>query len=101
MKVLVTGGAGRLGSELVKLFSLRGHGVVAFDLLGAFWDTVEGLDGVASFKGDVTDPEVVNDICRDVKVVVHLAALLPPRSEGNRELTLRVNMEGTRNIVDA
>jgi nucleoside-diphosphate-sugar epimerase len=101
MKVLITGGAGRLGSELVKLFSLGGHGVMAFDLPGAFWDTVEGIDGVESFRGDVTDPDVVKDICIDVDVVVHLAALLPPRSEGNRELTLRVNMDGTRNIVEA
>jgi len=44
---------------------------------------------------------VVKDICIDVDVVVHLAALLPPRSEGNRELTLRVNVDGTRNIVEA
>jgi len=101
MNVLVTGGAGRLGSELVKLFSLSGHAVVAFDLPGAFWDTVEGLDGVESFRGDVTDPEVVNDVCINVDVVVHLAALLPPRSEGNQGLTLRVNVDGTRNIVEA
>ena len=74
---------------------------MAFDLSGASWDTVEGLDGVESFRGDVTDPDVVNDVCIDVDVVVHLAALLPPRSEGNRELTLRVNVEGTRNIVEA
>jgi nucleoside-diphosphate-sugar epimerase len=101
MKFLVTGGAGRLGSKLVKLFVSGGHDVVAFDLLEASWDTVEDLDGVEFFVGDVTDPEVVNEVCGDVDVVVHLAALLPPRSEGNRELTLRVNVEGTRNIVNA
>lgn len=101
MEFLVTGGAGRLGSELVKLFSLGGHNVVAFDLPGAFWNTVERYDGIEPFKGDVTDPDVVDDACRDVDVVVHLAALLPPGSEGNRDLTLRVNVEGTRNIVEA
>ena len=101
MKVLVTGGAGRLGSELVKLFASGGHGVVAFDLPGAFWETVKGIDGVESVRGDVTDPDVVDGVCGNVDVVVHLAALLPPRSEGNRELTLRVNVEGTRNIVEA
>ena len=70
MKVLVTGGAGRLGSELVKLFSLGGHDVVAFDLSGAFWDTVEGLDGVESFRGDVTDPEMVKEV---LDVMIELA----------------------------
>ena len=101
MNILVTGGAGRLGGELVKLFSLGGHGVVVFDLPGAFWETVKGIDGVESVRGDVTDPDVVDGVCGNVDVVVHLAALLPPRSEGNRELTLRVNVEGTRNIVEA
>ena len=74
---------------------------MVFDLPGAFWETVKGIDGVESIAGDVTDPDVVKSVCGDVDVVVHLAALLPPRSEGNRELTLRVNVEGTRNIVDA
>ena len=74
---------------------------MALDLPGAYWETVKGLDGVESVRGDVTDPDVVNEVCRDIDVVVHLAALLPPRSEGNRELTLRVNVEGTRNIVEA
>ncbi|MBC8225348.1 NAD(P)-dependent oxidoreductase [Candidatus Bathyarchaeota archaeon] len=74
---------------------------MAFDLPGAFWGTMERLDGVESVRGDVTDPDLVNDACRDVDIVVHLAALLPPRSEGNRELTLRVNVEGTWNIVKA
>ena len=101
MKFLVTGGAGRLGTELVKLFASGGHGVVAFDLPGAFWDTVKSLDEVDSVIGDVTDPDVVKGVSGDVDVVVHLAALLPPKSEGNRELTIRVNVEGTRNIVEA
>jgi len=101
MKILVTGGAGRLGSELVKLFDSRGHKVVAFDLPVAFWGSVEELNCVESVRGDVTDPDMVDDVCRGVDVVVHLAALLPPRSERDRELTLRVNVDGTRNIVEA
>ena len=99
MKFLVTGGAGRLGTELVKLFASGGHGIVAFDLPGAFWDTVKSLDEVESVIGDVTDPDMVKGVSGYVDVVVHLAALLPPRSEGNRELTIRVNVEGTQNIV--
>ena len=88
MNVLVTGGAGRLGSKLLKLFVSGGHNVVAFDLPEAFCNNRGNLDGVESFKGSVTDPEVVKDVCKDVEVVVHLAAILPPMSERNRRLTL-------------
>jgi len=35
-----------------------------------------------------------------VDVIVHLAAILPPHSESNRDTTLRVNVEGTRNILE-
>jgi nucleoside-diphosphate-sugar epimerase len=101
MKVLVTGGAGRLGRNLVELFCHGGHRVVAFDLLEAIWDTGGELDIVESVRGDITDPMVVHDVCKDIDVVVHLAALLPPKSEENLELTFRVNVEGTRNIVEA
>ena len=51
--------------------------------------------------GDVTDETQVSEAIRGVDAVIHLAALLPPRSEVSRELTMRVNVEGTSNIVKA
>ena len=101
MRVLVTGGAGRLGYEVVKLCSLEGYQVRAFDLPHVPWDHIENLSGVESCKGDITDPVNVSDACDGVDAVIHLAALLPPRSEVNRDLTLKVNVEGTRNIIDS
>ena len=101
MRVLVTGGAGRLGSEVIKLISSRGDSAVAFDLPQVSWDAVEGLPGVTALPGDVTDERQVAEALRGVDAVIHLAALLPPRSEVNRELTMRVNVEGTKSIVEA
>ena len=101
MKILVTGGAGRLGSEVVSLAAGMGHSVVAFDLPQARWGAVEDVQGVVIYKGDITDPDLVSEACSGVDGVIHLAAILPPGSEANRDLTMSVNLEGTRNVVDS
>jgi UDP-glucose 4-epimerase len=101
MRFLVTGGAGRLGSEVVRLSAERGHEIVAFDLPQARWENVSEIPGVVVFKGNITDAENVGEACRGVDGVIHLAAILPPASEENRELTMRVNVEGTRNIIES
>ena len=101
MRVLVTGGAGRLGSEVVKLIASRGDSAVAFDLPQVSWEAVKGVPGVDVLSGDVTDGKQVSEAIKGVDAVIHLAALLPPRSEVNRDLTMRVNVEGTSNIVEA
>ncbi|MDH5791456.1 MAG: NAD(P)-dependent oxidoreductase [Candidatus Bathyarchaeota archaeon] len=101
MRFLVTGGAGRLGSEVVRLGAERGHEIVAFDLPQARWENVSEIPGVEAFKGDVTDAENVGDACRGVNGVIHLAAILPPASEAKRKLTMKVNVEGTRTITES
>ena len=101
MKFLVTGGAGRLGSEVVRLGAERGHEIVAFDLPQARWENVSEIPGVVVFKGDITDAENVVEACRGVDGVIHLAAILPPASEAKRKLTMKVNVEGTRTITES
>ena len=100
MNILVTGAAGRLGSRLVKLYSQNDCDVRAFDLPFVNWEIIENMPRVETFPGDITDPSVVSQACVDMDVVVHLAAILPPNSESNRETTMRVNVEGTRNILE-
>ena len=99
MKLLVTGAAGRLGCELVRLMVTKGHGVIAFDLPQAPFEAIQDLPGVESFRGDMTKPEDVAEACRGVGGVFHLAALLPPSSERNRGVTMKVNVEGTRSLI--
>ena len=101
MRLLVTGGAGRLGSEVARLAAYAGHSVVAFDLPQVYWGSVDGVEGVEMLPGDITDAGVVGEAVKRVEGVVHLAGLLPPRSEADRGLTMRVNVDGTRNIVEA
>jgi len=101
MKLLITGGAGRLGAGVIRLCASEGYLVRAFDLPNVAWGTVSGIENVEIFKGDITDPAQVAGACVGIDAVVHLAALLPPSSERNRDLTMRVNVEGTSNILKA
>lgn len=98
MRVLITGGAGRLGYNVVKNCLMMGYTVRAFDLPQVNWSHLDAL-GVETYKGDITKPEMVKEACTEVDAVVHLAALLPPRTEASRELTQRINVEGTLNLT--
>jgi nucleoside-diphosphate-sugar epimerase len=101
MKVLVTGAAGRLGKQLVHLLSKNECDIVAFDLPSVSWEHIENIKHTESFPADITNPDSVKEACYGIDVVFHLAALLPPKSEYNKNLTLRVNVEGTENILRA
>jgi UDP-glucose 4-epimerase len=73
MRVLVTGGAGFIGSNLCNLLSARGHEVTALDDLSL--GTSENLaDGVNLVEGSVTDADAVAQSIEGAEVVYHLAA---------------------------
>ena len=97
--ILVTGGAGRLGYEVVKLLLQKGEEVKVFDLPAVNWAYLEALDEASLYKGDITDLEQVSRACEGVEAVIHLAAIMPPKSEASEKLTLSVNVEGTRNLL--
>ncbi len=97
--ILVTGGAGRLGYEVVKLLIKEGEKVRVFDLPVVNWALLEALSRVELLKGDITDPENVSRACEGVEAIIHLAAIMPPKSEESERLTSKVNIEGTRNLL--
>ncbi len=99
--ILITGGAGSVGRQLAGMFLAEGRNVRIFDLPFMDFTGLEGQPNVEVLKGDITDKESVNEAVRDVGGILHLAALLPPTSERNRDKTFAVNVEGTRSIVEA
>jgi nucleoside-diphosphate-sugar epimerase len=101
LKYLVTGGAGRLGTAISSLLVRAGEEVRVFDLPGVSWDAISMINGVDIYKGDVTDEEVVLDAVQGVDAIIHLAAILPPNSEVSKKRTFRVNVDGTKNLVEA
>ena len=96
---LVTGGAGRIGSQVCALLARAGYEVRAFDLPNVDWQAVTGVPGVNPFPGDLTAAADVRAAVQSVDVAVHLAALLPPLSEQDRARTTAVNVEGTRTLA--
>ena len=99
--VLVTGGAGSVGRRVVDRLVSSGRSVRVLDLPAMDFAGLENRPGVEIVRGDITDADGVRRAVEGSGAVLHLGALLPPNSERDRDLTLRVNVGGTRNLVDA
>ena len=74
MTVLVTGGAGYIGSHTVRLLVQQRRDVVVLDSL-EFGD-IARVGDVPFFEGDISDSRIINKICRkyDINEVIHFAA---------------------------
>jgi len=103
-KVLVTGGAGFIGSSVAKKCLQNGHEVVILDNLSSGSNEVlEHLEslGVRTVIGDIRDPYSVQRAMHDCDAVVHLAAQISvPASIENPQENNSINAEGTQLILD-
>ena len=102
MKVLVTGGAGFVGSNLVRALLARGDEVRVLDNFSTgSRANLSGLQGdVELVEGDLRSYERVHTAVRGVEVVFHQGALPSvPRSVQDPLTTTAVNVEGTLNVL--
>ena len=102
MRVLITGGAGRLGINVGKAFIKCGFHVRVFDLdTPGNRNSVKRLGGKTEiYWGDITRPDSVQEAMEGVDAIVHMAGILPPVAYEKPELASRVNVGGTRIVVD-
>jgi len=100
-EILITGGAGNFGRTLANALRKKGHGLRIFDLPSCDFDYFHGWEQTRIFRGDILEPTSMDEILDGVEIIFHLAAILPPASEVDREMTFRVNVDGTRNLVNA
>lgn len=100
--IAVTGGAGFIGSNLVRDLVQRGHDVVAVDdLSNGDWNNLEGVDAVR-VEASILDSGTIQDSIRGCVSVVHLAARgSVPRSIANPWATHRANIDGTLSVLQA
>jgi nucleoside-diphosphate-sugar epimerase len=102
MRVLLTGALGNVGLYTVDALLEEGHDVVAFDLESPrarrFASRLDRRVRVA--WGDLTDPASLGAALNGVDAVVHLAAILPPHVDEAPELARRVNVGGTRSLIE-
>ncbi|MFN4909770.1 MAG: NAD-dependent epimerase/dehydratase family protein [Flavobacteriales bacterium] len=103
MKILVTGGAGFIGSHLVERLVELGHGVVVIDnLLRGNKIPPELINRISFIHGDVRDQKLVELLVKDVDVIFHFAAVLGVDVVADQPVeTMDVEVIGTRNIVNA
>jgi len=97
MKIAVTGANGHVGSNLCHLLVEEGHQVRA--LIHHHDYALQAID-VEKVKGDLLDVDAVNRFVRDCDVVFHLAAYISIRGSRKQKI-LKINIEGTRNVIDA
>lgn len=103
MKVLVTGGAGFIGSNLVKQLFHDGNDVAVLDnLMSGYRENLDPFPDVRFIEGDVRDAAVVSDVMKDVEVVFHLAASVGNKRSIDHPLTdAGINVIGTLTVLEA
>lgn len=109
MRVLITGGAGFLGSSLARALTARGSLTgpegreEAIDDLVLFDQTLAtgAPAGATVVSGDIRDPAVLDEVFRkDFDSIFHLAAVVSAASEADFDLGLTVNFDGTRGLME-
>jgi len=104
VKVLITGGAGYLGSTLTHYLLDKGYGVDVLDNLMYEQTSLLHLCSHENFRfinKDVTDFELLKSIISDYDVIIPLAAIVGgPACDANKELATKINFEQIKCIVD-
>ena len=106
MRILVTGGAGFIGSHLCERLVAEGHQVTAFDNFSTGrLKNLARLDGNPSLKvveGSILSPQVLNDLISQSDYVFHLAAAVGVFNIVKDPLaSLLTNIRGTENVLEA
>jgi len=113
-KVLVTGGAGFIGSHTAEFYAKRGYEVIVFDNLsraqllgkdnrnaGYNWNYLKRYDNIRLVKGDVTNFEQIREASRDVDVIIHAAAQTAvTTSLADPKTDFITNAFGTFNVLE-
>lgn len=93
-RVLVTGGSGFLGINLIRFLIEKGYDISVIDFAPFSYEDCK--ESIRMIGGDIRNLEKVKEAMRDVDMVVHCAAALPLYSE---EDIFSTDVQGTRNVI--
>ncbi|MDP4173535.1 MAG: NAD(P)-dependent oxidoreductase [Bacteroidota bacterium] len=103
MRILVTGGAGYVGSVLVPLLLSRGYQIRVYDNLMYGGESLLPLFTNSNFefvKGDVRDMNSIKIAAKGCDAIIHLAAIVGyPACRKNPALAQSINYDGTRSVL--
>tara|TARA_B100000900_G_scaffold400117_1_gene403411 strand:+ start:1885 stop:2886 length:1002 start_codon:yes stop_codon:yes gene_type:complete len=104
-KILVTGGAGCIGFEVVKQLLKKKYEVVVFDLyeqIVKVESVLKKYKNCKTYIGTIMDVNALTEASKDCSCIIHLAAYLGVnRTETNSLMCLDLNINGTKNVLDA
>lgn len=102
-KIFITGGAGFIGSNIVKLFSENGYYITVYDNLSTgYLQNLEGLENVNFIKGDILERDHLVGSAGNHDVIIHTAANIGNiKSFQDPQFDSTVNILGTLNVLDA
>ena len=103
MKVLVTGGAGFIGSNLTRYLVGEGHEVTVLDNLSSgYRRNLDAIPGAGLTQGDIRDVDLIERVTAGRDVVFHLAASVGnKRSIDNPISDAEINVLGTLRVLEA
>jgi UDP-glucose 4-epimerase len=106
MRILVTGGAGFIGSHLCERLIKDGHVVKVIDNFSTGRSSnlamLEGVPGFALIEGSILDTELLAPLINEADYVFHLAAAVGVFNIVNNPLSsLLTNIRGTENVLEA
>ena len=106
MRILVTGGAGFIGSHLCERLVSDGHTVTVIDDLStgrtSNLSSLEGVHGFTLIEGSILDTQLLIPLVHDAEYVFHLAAAVGVFNIVNNPLaSLLTNIRGTENVLEA
>ena len=105
MKILITGGAGFIGSHLCEKYVEEGHNVLCLDnFMNGNIRNIRSLIHKRNFKlinGDIRDFDLLEKVMPEIDVIFHLAAQIHvDRSVVEPKITYEINVLGTQNVLE-
>jgi nucleoside-diphosphate-sugar epimerase len=103
MKVVVTGGAGFIGSHIVEYWSNKGADVHIIDnLRSGFEKNINSFKNVVFHKGSITDKQLTMKVLESTDYVFNLGALISvPESLEKPDECIEINVKGLLNILES